>query len=94
MVAYVDDDVGTTSAHLLIGQNLRWANFWPNFSHFRSSFSAILATQFQHFGSPVSAILAAQFGHRFLAHFLAHYYSTYDPYTQPIFTHTAHIHSL
>ena len=49
MDGYVDDDVGNTSAHLLIGQNLRWANFWPNFSHFRSSFSAILAAQFQPF---------------------------------------------
>jgi hypothetical protein len=27
MDAYVDSDVDTTSAHLLTGQNLKWANF-------------------------------------------------------------------
>ena len=52
MDAYVDDDVDTASAHLLTGQNLRWAIFWPNFNHFRSSFSAILAAQFQPFWQP------------------------------------------
>ena len=31
MDAYVDDDVDTTSAHLLTGQNLRWANFLAQF---------------------------------------------------------------
>jgi len=42
MDAYVDDD----SAHLLTGQNIRWVNFLPNFSHFGSTFSAILVAQF------------------------------------------------
>jgi hypothetical protein len=66
MDTYMDDDVDTISAHLLTSQNLRWANFWPNFSHFRSSFSAILATYFSNF--------AAQIRHQFLMHISAHYY--------------------
>ena len=69
MDAYVDDDVDTISTHLLTSQNLRWANFWLNFSHFRSSISAILVAQFQKFWSPISSLI--------LAHFLAHCYSTY-----------------
>jgi hypothetical protein len=85
MDAYVDDDVDTTSAHLLTGQNLRWANFWPNLSQFHSSFLAILAIHFSNF--------AAQIHHQFLMYFSAHYYITYSPYTQPNFAHSAHIHS-
>jgi hypothetical protein len=33
MVAYVDNDVDTTLAHLLTGQNQRWANFYSIFSN-------------------------------------------------------------
>jgi hypothetical protein len=51
MDTYMDDDVDTISAHLLTSQNLRWANFWPNFNHFRSSFSAILAAYFSNFAA-------------------------------------------
>ena len=53
MAAYVDDDMDdnmgddiTIPAHLLTGQNIRWVNFLPNFSHFGSTFSAILVAQF------------------------------------------------
>jgi hypothetical protein len=85
MDAYVDDDVDTTSAHILTGQNLRWANFWHNLAIFVALFSAIFAAHFSNF--------AAQICHQFLMHFSAHYYIAYIPYTLPNFTHTAHIHS-
>jgi hypothetical protein len=69
--AYVDDDVDTTSAHLLSGQNIRYVNIWPTFSHFRSTFLAIW--------QPISATWQLKFSHQFLMHFSTHSYIAYNP---------------
>jgi hypothetical protein len=53
MVAYMDDDMDTTSAHLLTGQNQRWANFGP--------ISAIFAAIFQPFLQAHFSILQPKF---------------------------------
>jgi len=89
MDTYMDDDVDTTSAHLWTGQNLRWANFWPNFSYFRSSFSAILASRFQLLFSPNSSPIFNALLSPLLNHIQPIYtaqFRTYDPYTQPMYT--------
>jgi hypothetical protein len=91
MDAYVDDDVDTTSAHILTCQNLRWANFWHNFSHFRSPFLNHFCSPFQQLCSPnLSPIFNALFSpllHRIHPIYTTQFH-TYSPYTQP--TYTAH----
>jgi hypothetical protein len=91
MDAYVDDDVDTTSAHILTSQNLRWANFWHNFSHFRSSFLSHFRSPFQQLCRPnLSPIFNALFSpllHRIHPIYTTQF-RTFSPYTQP--TYTAH----
>jgi hypothetical protein len=48
VIAYMDDDMDTTSAHMLTGQNQRWANFGSISSFFIVIFLAIFAGPFQH----------------------------------------------